>query len=337
MPQIIYLAGMNDAARTAVIRLLAVRGYRVGAIVRHDYARLVDGTAQEYMIAGATCVSVISNGHFVTVLPERTPEETIQRLFADCHLVLAGCETPGCADIIEVVFSGGTLRYAGDRRLRAVIGRNVAGQDVVCFDHGMHDKVCDFIEERYLKPRLSTAVLAGGKSSRLGSNKAMIELNGAKLIEHVIHIVQHFTDTVRIIANDPETYRRFNVPVAADIKPGGGPLSGIHAALSLSTSDYVLILSCDMPLLETLHIKPLITAYPGHDITIYKHKKFEPLCAVYRRTCISALEELIEHGEYRIIDLFPTLNVKVIRADDPTPFTSINTREDYQRVKELRG
>ena len=91
---------------------------------------------------------------------------------------------------------------------------------------------------------------------------------------------------------------------------------------------------CDIPLIGPGNIRPLVEAFPGTDITIYKHKGFEPLCAVYRRTCIAALEELIDHREYRIIDLFPTLDVQVIRIDDLDCFRSINTEEDYQYVLE---
>ena len=77
-------------------------------------------------------------------------------------------------------------------------------------------------------------------------------------------------------------------------------------------------------------------AYPGYDITLYKHALFEPLCAVYRRTCLPALEELIDHQEYRIIDLFPTLSVNVIRTDQREAFQSINTPEDYAAAAEER-
>jgi molybdopterin-guanine dinucleotide biosynthesis protein A len=96
----------------------------------------------------------------------------------------------------------------------------------------------------------------------------------------------------------------------------------------------VLVVSCDLPLL-TLHIlRTLLAEYPGYDITLYKHALFEPLCAVYRRTCLAALEELIDYGDYRIIDLFPTLNVNVIRTEQNDAFQSINTPEDYERVRE---
>jgi molybdopterin-guanine dinucleotide biosynthesis protein A len=92
--------------------------------------------------------------------------------------------------------------------------------------------------------------------------------------------------------------------------------------------------SCDLPLLTADTLRPLLLEYPGYDITMFKHKLFEPLCAIYRRTCLPALEELINHGEYRIIDLFPTLNTRIIRVDQRDEFQSINTKEDYAKLQE---
>ena len=92
--------------------------------------------------------------------------------------------------------------------------------------------------------------------------------------------------------------------------------------------------SCDIPLLRKENLQPLLSAYPGFDITIFKHKNFEPLCAIYRKTCLSALNDLIAHNENRIIDLFPTLAVKVIRTGLNHIFRSINTEEDHRFILE---
>ena len=93
------------------------------------------------------------------------------------------------------------------------------------------------------------------------------------------------------------------------------------------------MVSCDIPLVSRTLFDELIAALPGNDIVIFKHSQFEPLCALYRRTCIPALEDLIAHGEYRIIDLFPTLQVKVVRTGSADIFKSINTEADYEFVR----
>ncbi len=328
MVPVIYIAGMGATDRAGLVSVLARRGYRVGMVVSNgeDARRFADSTVRQYFGHGPACLSFLTDHGAVAVFPAAENTAWVNRLCADCHLVVTNCDIPGCIGIIETAPVEGALRYARDPRLRAVLGESTA--------EGV--PIADLIEHQYLTAMLSAAVLAGGKSRRLGRNKALLDVNGKKIIEHVLEIVSPLAHETLIVANDPAPYHEFNVPVTPDIKLGGGPLSGIHGALTASRTDYVLVVSCDLPLLSRECLAPLIAQYPGNDITIYKHKHFEPLCAVYRRTCIPALEELIEHGEYRIIDLFPTLTVKVIRTDDPTPFRNINTWDDYEAVSPPR-
>ncbi len=180
-----------------------------------------------------------------------------------------------------------------------------------------------------LHPRISAAVLAGGSSSRLGRNKALLPLHGKTVIEKVIDEVCCCAGDVTIITNNPDEYASLGYPCCGDILPGGGPLSGIHAALTQCGTEYVLVVSCDIPLVNRQLFEALIADSSGHDIVLFKHKYFEPLCALYRRTCLPALEDLIAHGEYRIIDLFPTLKVKVLRIGSADVFKSINTDACY--------
>ncbi len=184
-----------------------------------------------------------------------------------------------------------------------------------------------------LSPRISAAVLAGGNSSRLGRNKALLPLQGATVIEKVIGEVRNCVKELCIITNSPDEYAHFGYSCYCDVLPGGGPLSGIHAALRHCATEYVLVVSCDIPLVKRELFEDLISALPGYDIVIFKHKHFEPLCALYRRTCLPALEDLIAHGEYRIIDLFPILKVNVLRISSSEVFKNINTDADYDSVK----
>ena len=193
--------------------------------------------------------------------------------------------------------------------------------------------MAELIRNSILPPIISTAVLAGGRSSRLGRNKALLPLHGKTLIEKVIDEARCCTGAVTIITNSPDEYAHLGYPCRGDILPGGGPLSGIHAALTHCGTEYVLVVSCDIPLVNRELFESLIAALPGHDIVMFKHKHFEPLCALYRRTCLAALEDLIAHGEHRIIDLFPSLQVKVLRIASADVFKNINTDADYDFVR----
>ncbi len=292
-----------------------------------DTDRFVKAGAQ-----GSGLVTADRTNFFITTPRWQDKISQLTNVFHDCHLVLIEGGIAHGREKIETVPEGETLLCEADQGLVAVVGRSCSVQDWPCFVPDDITGIGDFIEEKYLKPLISGAVLAGGKSSRLGRNKAFLELQGKTIIEWVLKNFSAFVSLVKIITNNPEEYVHLGLETSRDIRPGGGPLSGIHTALSVSPTEYVLALSCDIPLVGPEQLRRLLCAYPGNDITIFKHKNFEPLCAVYRRTCITALEELIDHGEYRIIDLFPTLNVKVIRIDDGDIFRSINTEDDFQYI-----
>jgi molybdopterin-guanine dinucleotide biosynthesis protein A len=213
-----------------------------------------------------------------------------------------------------------------------VVGSDFVATGLPSFKPEEVEKLCSFIKERYITAALSGAIIAGGQSSRLGFNKALLPFNGKRVIERLLETISPIVSSIKIIANNPADYQFLNIETAADIRPGCGPLSGIQTALSLSNMEYVLIVSCDLPLITANILRPLLLEYPGYDITMFKHTFFEPLCAIYRRSCLPALDELIDHGEYRIIDLFPSLNVRIIRIDQSEAFQSINTKEDYEKL-----
>ena len=104
-----------------------------------------------------------------------------------------------------------------------------SGFGSVCADAAA---MADLIRHNILPPLISTAVLAGGRSSRLGRNKALLPLRGKTVIETVLDEVRRCVDSITIITNSPEEFTNLGYPCRADLLPGGGPLSGIHAALT---------------------------------------------------------------------------------------------------------
>lgn|GEM_PF-202737 len=343
-PSIISIVGRKGSGKTrlltALLESLTARGFRIAAVrhTPHSHRLDTDGTDTAlFSAAGAAGTALAAAQETALFLPAATWDEktaVIGRTFAGCHLVLMEGGMQHGLEKIEIVPDGAAPLCGDDGSLRACVGRPRNMSRIPCFAADDIDGICAFLEARYLKPQLSAAVMAGGKSSRLGRNKALLQLGGATVIEHVIATVSAFAAPVTIITNSPEHFRHLGCAAAPDLRPGCGPLSGIHAALSQSSTDYVLVKSCDIPLIGADHLHLLCSSYPGHDITMFKTSRFEPLCAIYRRTCLPALEELIDHGEYRIIDLFPTLDTHVIRTDDEEPFRSINTDEDYEIIRQ---
>jgi molybdopterin-guanine dinucleotide biosynthesis protein MobB len=343
-PPILSIVGRKQSGKTKliidIIEFLIGKGYRIAAVRHSPHHHCLDSAGSDtdrFQKAGAQGSGLITADEINLFLPAATWKAKaihITRAFQDCHLILMEGGVKNAREKIEVVPEGENPLCEGDPGMRAVVGRDCSANGMQSFAADEIERICSFIEKRYLRPALSAAVQAGGRSRRLGRNKALLQINESTVIEQVLKTVSRFCSHVKIVTNSPDEYKHLGLETTTDIRPGGGPLSGIHTALSLSPTEYVLVVSCDIPLIGPEHIELLLSAYPGSDITLYKHKNFEPLCAIYRRTCIDALEELIDHQEYRIIDLFPTLKVKVIRIDNGAVFRSINTEEDYKYLSE---
>src|SRR5215475_10074157 len=130
---------------------------------------------------------------------------------------------------------------------------------------------------------LAAFVLAGGRSSRMGSNKAFLELAGKPLLEHAISLASSVTDEVRIVG-DPQAFARFGT-ILPDLYPGRGPLGGIHAALRASRSELNLVLGVDVPFLEKEFLAFLISIsqLSGATVTLpHASGHLQTLCSVYR-------------------------------------------------------
>ena len=171
------------------------------------------------------------------------------------------------------------------------------------------------------------AILAGGKSSRMNyNNKALLNYKEKRFIEHIIEAGKEYKEVI-IISNNLEEYKGFNLRIVEDIYKGNGPLSGIHSALTNSTTDKVLCIACDMPLItkETLNI---IGNYDEeYEVLVPKvGGRLQPLCGVYSKDIIQLL--------------IKTLNLKVIEGDINSKFIeqdffNINTEKEYRELEEL--
>lgn len=344
-PALLHIVGRPGAGKTrlieALVPLLALRGCRTVVVrLRGDRScsALAGSEPGRYRAAGATGAALLTEGGTEVFLPPASPVESVARLrhvFGDCHLIL--CEGDGLpgSDMIEVVPPGQQPLFAGNPGLRAIVGADGDGTQVACFSCDDAAGVCNFILEGWVSGRVSAAVLAGGMSSRLGFNKALLPVGSETIIDRILGTVSPLVAGVRIISNSPQDYAWLGLPTASDLRPGCGPLSGIHAALATAETPYVLVLSCDIPLISRPLLRHLIESCAGADITIFKHRYFEPLCAVYRRTCLPALDEQIDNREPHIIDLFAPLQVRVLHTADGTPFRNVNTKKDYHDMLEL--
>lgn len=183
-------------------------------------------------------------------------------------------------------------------------------------------------------------ILAGGESSRMGRNKALLEVNGEPMIGTAYRRMAELFDNVLLVTNTPEIYEFIPCRKLADIYPCMGPLAGIHAALSGCSGDRVFVTACDMPSLNPHLIRELGSIQRGADVVIPETPGgLEPLHAFYAKSCLPKMERMLRAGERRILSFFDQAQVRLvprgrIAALDPdfSSFRNINTPEDYQRL-----
>lgn len=192
------------------------------------------------------------------------------------------------------------------------------------------------------KARVCAAILAGGKSSRMGANKALLELNGKKVIEHVATAVRKVADEVMLITNTPEEFAFLRLPMFRDDIQGIGPLGGIYTALQKCTARHCLIVACDLPFLSEPLLR-FLSENAGNDkvFAIDAGNGVEPLCAVYSKACLPAIAKQMAQKQYKVADLLTKVQARVVRFDASYSFYSshlfynINTPEEWRRAGEL--
>jgi molybdenum cofactor guanylyltransferase len=175
-------------------------------------------------------------------------------------------------------------------------------------------------------------VLSGGRSSRMGHDKALLPFKGRTLVEYVAAEVRAVAGHVTLIG-DPGKYSNFGYPLIQDIFPGCGPLAGIHAALSVSKAEWNLIVACDMPEVTAEFLATLIErAEAGNADAVVPAGPSglpEPLCAAYRLRGASAVARALAAGIYKVMDGLAGLEIDLWRVPDSRYFHNLNTPQDW--------
>ena len=178
-------------------------------------------------------------------------------------------------------------------------------------------------------------VLAGGASSRMGRDKALLPYRGTTLVEHVAKAVLEAAGNVAIVG-EPERYGVLGYPVYPDKLPGCGPLGGVYTALSVSATDWNLVVACDMPGVTAEALRVLLDRPARSDrnciAALSSAGEPEPLCAVYHRQCLSVLERAIRDKQFKMRDLVRKLDLET-RAVDTAALVNVNTPREWAEVK----
>ncbi len=186
-------------------------------------------------------------------------------------------------------------------------------------------------------------ILAGGQSTRLGQDKAFIEIGGRTLVERVVDRLGCVVAKIVLVTNSPERLVFLGLPTTPDLIPGVGVVGGLHAGLSAMDTEYGFVVGCDMPFLNVSLMRYLISVRNGYDIVMPRigpHN--EPLHALYGRRCLATIDERIRAGGRRIMEVCHGLRFlyveepEIVRHDpDRLSFFNINGADDLERMRAL--
>ena len=186
--------------------------------------------------------------------------------------------------------------------------------------------------------KITGVILSGGRNSRFGSEKALVNINGKRIIERIIAEMKEVFSHNIIIANDEELYREFNLKIYPDVVKGKGPLVGIYTALYNASTD-IFVTACDMPFVSSIVIRKIIDNLEGYDAVIPKYGgKLHFLHAAYSLRCFEIFKNKIDRDSLRLKDMLKELNCTIIEefnfdSNHLSPFFNMNTPDDFILAK----
>lgn len=180
---------------------------------------------------------------------------------------------------------------------------------------------------------VTAVVLCGGKSSRMGKDKARLDYKGESFLSHACESLSFCKDI--LLASGDKDYHAERVTAISDIYKDKGPLSGIYSAMKYSTTDYIFVLSVDLPLFtSSFGIKLLneMTSSLEALVPITSDGRIHPLCAIYRCSVQDKALGLLEADNLKVINLLKEINTKYLDVGNCSELKNINTMDDYKRL-----
>ena len=204
-------------------------------------------------------------------------------------------------------------------------------------------------------------ILAGGKSRRMGQNKALLQLGADSLIEHVIRRMRRATDELLLITNAPAEYAHLGLPMHNDIIPDTGALGGIYTGLMHASHDAVLCVACDSPFLQPKLLSYLVSVLGEYDAVMpytdnsdkkigvrnpsyraYTQMTLQTLCAVYAKSCLPIIEQMLNESDLRVHALQECANILTLAPEiwkiydsEGHSFFNVNTPEDFEKAQTM--
>jgi molybdopterin-guanine dinucleotide biosynthesis protein A len=190
---------------------------------------------------------------------------------------------------------------------------------------------------------MSAVILAGGRSTRLGQNKAFLEINGESLIERIVDRVGQICEEIIIVTNEVDEYEHLEATVIPDVLPGKGALGGIYSGLQAASNLHSLVVACDMPFLNLALLRYMQGFAATYDVVMPRVRQFtEALHAIYSKSCLPHIERRLQAGDLQITHFLSDVRVGYVEQEeievfdpDHLSFFNINSQVDLQKACEI--
>jgi molybdopterin-guanine dinucleotide biosynthesis protein A len=186
------------------------------------------------------------------------------------------------------------------------------------------------------KHYITGIILSGGKSLRMGQNKAFIKIEGVPIINRTSALFKELFQEVIIVTNEKELFKNLDLKVYTDILPNKGALGGLYTGIYFSQFNYSFCVACDMPFINKSLVQYLAKKIEGEDVIVPRTKDgLQPLHALYSKNCLHPIKVAIDQGKYKIMDFYSMVKVRIVEEDefisiDPSKgsFINVNTPDE---------
>jgi molybdopterin-guanine dinucleotide biosynthesis protein A len=194
------------------------------------------------------------------------------------------------------------------------------------------------------KNKITGIILSGGKSRRMGENKAFIKIEGVPIIQRIYTLFKELFQEVIIVTNQVELFNNFDSKIYSDLLPNKGVLGGLYTGIFFSTFRYSFCVACDMPFIKQSLVQYLIKHIGDEDVIVPRTKDgLQPLHAIYSKHCLDPIKIIIEQGKYKIIDFYHMVKVKIVEENDfvsldplRKSFINVNTPEELLSITKVK-
>jgi molybdopterin-guanine dinucleotide biosynthesis protein A len=191
-----------------------------------------------------------------------------------------------------------------------------------------------------MKHPITGIILSGGKSLRMGRNKAFIEIDGVAIIDRIYTVFENLFQETIIVTDQRDLFAYLNVKTYNDLLPHRGALGGLYTGLYFSSFPCSFCVACDMPFLKESLIEFLIDRLEDDDILVPRTEDgLQPLHAFYSKNCIGPIKKLLDKGGYKIIDVYPVVKSRTVEERDfifldpkRESFINVNTPDELLLV-----